>query len=78
MCPRTATMHWYRQLDDLIVRTRVAIQETRLCKCQGLKQNFCVRANMTFTLAVRWLHRDTIFGGIMRCAFTIRERISEF
>lgn len=69
--------HWHRQPDDLIVRTRVAIQETRLCKYQGLKRNFCVRANMTFTLAVHWLHRDMIFGGIMRRAFTIRERIND-
>lgn len=45
--PQTAQRSHFRA----IVWTRVANHETRLCKCQGLKWNFCVRANITFTLA---------------------------
>lgn len=53
------------------VWTRVAIPETRLCKCQGLKWNFCVRANITFIAAA-----TAIFAEIMRRAFSIGERVS--
>lgn len=61
----------------LIVWTRVAIQETRLCKCQGLKWNFCVRANITFTTCGSLIAAGAaIFGEIMHGAFAIGERVS--